>query len=428
MKPTSISKQFSRSLVIIVAIIMLFFCGIAIVFDALHQDIQLKEKLANVTQIAKVSLPNAIWNMDDEAMDELMTALFLDSNIAIISLTGDDHSYLDRRVRPGFERKTPLDLLNPIYFVSTEQAIFHEGREIATLQVVVSRKDMHKKLLINFGSMVVLALLLVAAITVRSIRVTEKIIFKPITQLEKAAANIADGVLETSIEITSNDEIGRLASSFDQMRQSVQQLISKLRVANKELEDYSKTLEHKVEDRTKEIQEKNTQLQSTLKQVEEANNQIMESIQYAKRIQHSLLPSKAEGKKYLPEHFVIWKPRDIVGGDIFATHSFKDGYTIVVIDCTGHGVPGAFMTMIASSCLRSILYDEGCYNDPAEILKKLNVLVKTNLKQDREDALSDDGMDAAICFVSTTEKKLTFSGFVFKVSRPIYTGFPIVSP
>jgi len=129
----------------------------------------------------------------------------------------------------------------------------------------------------------------------------------------------------------------------------------------------------------------------------------MASIRYAKVIQTSLLPNLDGSNIYLPDSFVIWKPKDVVGGDIFFKDLFTDpdscsGFIFAVIDCTGHGVPGAFMTMIASSGLRRIVKDQGCRN-PADILKQLNFIVKTSLQQDKKDTLSDDGLDAAICFV-----------------------------
>ncbi|MDM8524070.1 PAS domain S-box protein [Desulfococcaceae bacterium HSG8] len=166
------------------------------------------------------------------------------------------------------------------------------------------------------------------------------------------------------------------------------------------------------------LNQKNVKLNETLKKIEEANRKIMDSIRYAKVIQTSLLPNLDGTNIYMPDSFVIWMPRDVVGGDIF----FKDAFTqadgskafvLAVVDCTGHGVPGAFMTMIASSGLRRIIKDEKCYN-PAKILKKLNFIVKTSLRQDRKETLSDDGLDAAICLISdikgSEEKNLTFSG------------------
>ena len=146
-----------------------------------------------------------------------------------------------------------------------------------------------------------------------------------------------------------------------------------------------------------------------LSAVEAVNKMIMESIQYAKIIQSSLLPNMDQVKTSLPKSFFRWMPRNIVGGDMLYAESAADGFIVAVIDCTGHGVPGAFMTMIASTNLKRIIREETCHN-PAEILKRLNFSVKTSLQQDTEHAQSDDGLDAAICLVKPHEQRLTFAG------------------
>jgi PAS domain S-box-containing protein len=142
---------------------------------------------------------------------------------------------------------------------------------------------------------------------------------------------------------------------------------------------------------------------------EAVNKAIMESIQYAKLIQSSLLPNLEQIKTYLPNSFFLWMPRDIVGGDMFYTEAFEDGFIVAVMDCTGHGVPGAFMTMIATTSLKRIIKDEGCH-EPSEILKRLNFSVKTALQQETEYARSDDGLDAAICWIKPQENILSFAG------------------
>ncbi len=142
---------------------------------------------------------------------------------------------------------------------------------------------------------------------------------------------------------------------------------------------------------------------------ETANKKLTDSIRYAQMIQSSLLPNPENIKGFLSDSFFIWKPRDIVGGDFIFTDWFDDGLLIAVIDCTGHGVPGAFMTIIASFGLKKITEGEG-FHAPDQILKRMNFLVKTTLQQDTEYALSDDGLDAAICFIKPEEKTLTFAG------------------
>ncbi len=157
------------------------------------------------------------------------------------------------------------------------------------------------------------------------------------------------------------------------------------------------------------IEQKNQIISAAHLEIKEKNEQIRASIEYAKQIQHSLLPRTDEIGEHLPNSFIIWRPRDVVGGDLYFAYFQKDSFVIAVLDCTGHGVPGALMTMAASSALNRIIIDEGCV-DPASILKQLNIFIKTSLKQDTEYSTSDDGLDASVCFVDKKNKILTFSG------------------
>jgi signal transduction histidine kinase/ligand-binding sensor domain-containing protein/DNA-binding response OmpR family regulator len=143
--------------------------------------------------------------------------------------------------------------------------------------------------------------------------------------------------------------------------------------------------------------------------IEAVNEMMVDSIRYAKTIQSSLLPNSTRINKILPKHFFAWIPRDIVGGDIIYAEPFEKTLIIAVMDCTGHGVPGAFMAMVASTSIRRITRDENCY-EPSEILKKLSFSVKTALQQDSEHVDSDDGLDAAICLINFKYQTLTFAG------------------
>ncbi len=179
--------------------------------------------------------------------------------------------------------------------------------------------------------------------------------------------------------------------------------------ANIEITEFNFSLEKKVKERTIDLQRTTDDLHETLEEVEYANQQIMESIHYAKRIQSSLLSDVEQIHRHLPDSFFLWQPRDIVGGDIFMLEFWEDMFLIAVVDCTGHGVPGALMTMLVSSGFKRIIMGEGL-RDPARILQRLNMIVKTTLRQDTDYALSDDGLDAAICLVNPKSHRLTFAG------------------
>jgi len=162
--------------------------------------------------------------------------------------------------------------------------------------------------------------------------------------------------------------------------------------------------------RTEEALRKSKKRAETAREAAEtANEKITDSIRYAKMIQSSLLPNPENITSFLRDSFFIWMPRDIVGGDFIFTDYVEEGFMVGVMDCTGHGVPGAFMTIIACFGLKKIIRDEG-WRDPAQILRRLSFIVKTTLQQDTDYALSDDGLDAAICLVQPEERTLTFAG------------------
>ncbi len=220
---------------------------------------------------------------------------------------------------------------------------------------------------------------------------------RPLIHLTDAARSLSKGNFAISINtsMVSQDEIGVLASSFVEMSRE-------LKTSYEQLEEYSRTLEQKVAERTQELHE-------SLRHVETANQKIMESIEYAKLIQHALLPNWQEFQARFPQSFLLWQPRDVVGGDIFFAEFTGERCVLAVLDCTGHGVPGAFMTMIASSTMSRIVRDERCCN-PAEALQRLNAVIKQVLHQNHASKLSDNGLDAAICTIDFSSRTLVFAG------------------
>lgn len=146
-----------------------------------------------------------------------------------------------------------------------------------------------------------------------------------------------------------------------------------------------------------------------------AQKNIMDSIRFASMIQNSILPDQEQIEKYLSDFFVIWEPKDIVGGDIYLFEPVESGFLLFVLDCTGHGVPGAFMTMVSKTALGSIVSGEN-HDNPAEILQRLNQAVRSTLGQDRENALSDNGLDGGILYVDMENYHVRYAG----AKTPLY--------
>jgi serine phosphatase RsbU (regulator of sigma subunit) len=141
-------------------------------------------------------------------------------------------------------------------------------------------------------------------------------------------------------------------------------------------------------------------------QLQLKNVQILDSITYAKKIQEAILPYEKSIKNRLPESFIFYKPRDIVSGDFYWFSEQDEKLFIAAVDCTGHGVPGAFMSMIGNTLLNEII-NEKKYIKPSNILKKLNnsIVHILNQTEDREE-VQDDGMDMSLCAIDFENQKV----------------------
>jgi serine phosphatase RsbU (regulator of sigma subunit) len=168
------------------------------------------------------------------------------------------------------------------------------------------------------------------------------------------------------------------------------------------------------------------QLLSAVAEIQaEKNRQIMQSIEYASVIQQAMLRASRDMlSTTLPDAELVWEPRDVVGGDFYHFASFADGWFGAAADCTGHGVPGAFMTLLASASLSQALEKLGP-RDPAALLAAVNRNVKSLLGQvhgedDGDSPQSNDGLDAAFFWFDAGQRQLYFSGarIALHVLRP----------
>jgi serine phosphatase RsbU (regulator of sigma subunit) len=153
----------------------------------------------------------------------------------------------------------------------------------------------------------------------------------------------------------------------------------------------------------------NKQKKITYLILKDKNKKITDSINYASRIQESILPSNNEIKRLLPQSFIFFQPRDIVSGDFYWLSHVNEKIIIACVDCTGHGVPGAFMSLIGNTLLNEIV-NEKLILDPALILKQLHLEVVKALHQDSERTQSKDGMEMSICVIDNSKKEVEFAG------------------
>ncbi len=147
--------------------------------------------------------------------------------------------------------------------------------------------------------------------------------------------------------------------------------------------------------------------ESLEQKVKERTRKIMDSIRYAQRIQSAILPELPQIQNSLYDSFVFFKPRDIVSGDFYWFYETETEIVISAIDCTGHGVPGAFMSLIGSDLMNMIIKIQQI-TDPADILSRMNAGIRAELRQDVND--NRDGMDMTICVIQKNKKQVIFAG------------------
>jgi len=203
-------------------------------------------------------------------------------------------------------------------------------------------------------------------------------------QTSSTAHKIGKGDFNTEIQLLSNNDI--LGHSLIEMKNS--------------LKEYSEDMENKVRERTAEISK-----QKSI--IEVKNKDITASITYAERIQKANLPDFTIIKNELPNSFILFKPRDIVSGDFYWFAKNKNKIIISAVDCTGHGVPGAFMSLIGMNILATIVNEKNIVN-AGLILDELHKHIQLALKQDTGE--NKDGMDLALCVLDKTEKTIEFAG------------------
>ncbi|TND07641.1 MAG: serine phosphatase RsbU, regulator of sigma subunit [Bacteroidetes bacterium] len=185
-------------------------------------------------------------------------------------------------------------------------------------------------------------------------------------------------------------------------------VVSFIRWRTGRLEHEKRVLEDKVNERTQELQVANLHLSA-------AYTDIRDSINYAKRIQQAILPPETEVGKMLPEHFIFFRPRDVVSGDFYWFFQKGDRTYAAAIDCTGHGVPGAFMSIIGNALLNEIMNETNLVR-PADIMSHLRERLIHALRQTGHEGESKDGMDMVLCCIDRSNNTVSFAG----ANNPLY--------
>jgi serine phosphatase RsbU (regulator of sigma subunit) len=190
---------------------------------------------------------------------------------------------------------------------------------------------------------------------------------------------------------------------YDEMRKRLQ--ISD----NKSLMD-SMHGELEIEKYAREVLEsKNKQIEEAYQLIKQKNKDITDSIKYARHIQQSLLPSENYIAEYLPQHVIFYQPREIVSGDFYWFNQKNGLAYFATVDCTGHGVPGAFISMVSSNCLYQA-FRESDFTEAGKMLDRVNELFNMMIRQTYEESAVKDGMDISLCIIDPKKGTINFAG------------------
>ncbi|WP_022963601.1 biofilm regulation protein phosphatase SiaA [Halopseudomonas pelagia] len=230
------------------------------------------------------------------------------------------------------------------------------------------------------GLILVLMLLFALAI--------ERLLLNPLRQLKRSAQAMAAGRYDVQMPAARDDEIGELNTAFGIM-------------ANK-VRHHTLELEQRVQERTSELEQANQEMAN-------AQKKIGDSIDYASLIQRSILPDRELVSALGEHHAVLWRPRDVVGGDFYVFRNEGQHCLLGVVDCAGHGVPGALMTMLAHAALDQAISDCGML-DPAGVLQRTDQIIRKMLSDAPEYKALATNMDVGLAYVNLDQREVIFAG------------------
>lgn len=287
--------------------------------------------------------------------------------------------------------------------------------------------------------LIIIALLILAMGTIIIALFTTRSITGPVTKLKGILINLGKGIFPKEKIEPSNDEIGEMSIAMNQLVDGLKRTTDFANEVGKSNFDYPYTplsnedvlghalvkmryelaeneriLEQKVKERTAEVVRQKEEIERQSEKLEELYKDVTDSIRYAKRLQDSILPQHSYIERLLPQSFVLFKPKDIVSGDFYWVSETSDKILFSAVDCTGHGVPGAFMSLIGANALNQIVNEKE--DKPSRILDKLNKLSSEALNKSEEGIKVRDGMDLALCAISKDMKSLEFAG----ANNPLY--------
>ena len=376
------------------------------------------------------------WNSDEQKniveIFDLIDRLFAKYQEGIMTPLSSIQDYEDTTTR--FLADQVSDDANPIFQQIKDllKALIDEQNANAakTSDEMFGSFSFLNTIVISLGLILFLGGILIAWTTIKSI-------VEPIQQLKKILLMMGKGILPPDRIKDRNDEIGEmsvalndLVDGMDRTTQFAKQVGSgnfdsdyrplsiddtlgaALLKMREDLRENERVLEAKVIERTEQVVHQKEEIEAKNDELEVLYKHVTDSIKYAKRIQEAILPPVALVNKLLPNSFVLYKPKDIVSGDFYWIDQ-KDGKTMfAAVDCTGHGVPGAFMSIVGYNILKHVV-SKNNFTTPSLILDGLNEGVSETLHHhghENEPGQAKDGMDVSFCTIDFNTLELQYAG------------------
>jgi len=328
--------------------------------------------------------------LDIQLVDDEGTILYSNTDpSAVLSATYKDYALVANLNKPGVNY---LETEETLYFVTNETGYLTFSGNNWKLILSIPKAEALQPLS-DIRGQILYAVLPVVLISIVFALIAANFFVKPIVRLSKAAEELRKGNLNAELPI-SNDEIGKLAEQLSATSKSLARQLREQRASNKKLH------------------EQKSQIEIQKNQLEFVSSQIRDSISYAERIQRSTLPPLTTLQNVFPQSFVMYQPKDIIGGDFYWFERVRKGnrelFIIACGDCTGHGVPGAIMSIMGSNQLTNIVYYQN-YMDPKKIISRLDKVIKFELQNDNDES-NRDGMEIGICVIDMDTLKLEYAG------------------
>ena len=311
---------------------------------------------------------------------------------------------------------------------SMNELIEEQRSNITSISVVMIKSfDRLEGYIIYLGIGLFVFGIVIAIITTRSIT-------RPTLKLKQVLLELGKGKFPEKVGVDTGDEIGEMSLALNQLvtglrrtsefanqvgkgnfltefepLSEVDVLGNALIVMRAGLRRNEQELEREVQDRTREVVKQKNKIEKQNEQRKVLLENITASIKYAKRLQENILPTDAQVSSLLPESFIFYKPKDIVSGDFFFVKEVNNKIVFSAVDCTGHGVPGAFVSLVGHNSLNSAIAHNPELN-PALILADLSMYATEAMNTKAHDSSNRDGMDMALCVYDKDAGTIDYSG------------------